>query len=179
MRVGGRRRVAVFLDRDGTLIEDLHYPREADRVRLLPGAADALLSLQQAAFHLVVVGNQSGLGQGIISDEQFRAVHYRFVSLLESEGVSLSAVRYCPHSPCDGCDCRKPAPGLLLAVTRDLHIDLERSFMVGDKSSDVEAGLRAGCRTVLLGNQGVVSGRAHHLARDWSDAADYILRESS
>lgn len=173
-RIAGRAR-AVFLDRDGTLIEDLGYPREPDRVRLLAGVAEALAQLQGAGFQLVVVGNQSGIGRGIISQEEACGVHERFETLLAGEGISLQAVKYCPHAPWDDCDCRKPSPMLLLAAADELGLELTASFMVGDKPSDVEAGRRAGCSTILLARGGAVCDHADHVARDWADALDFIL----
>src|SRR4051794_18720284 len=139
-------RSAMFLDRDGTLIDDAGYIADPSRVRLLPGAAASLRALRAEGFRLVLVSNQSGIGRGLISHEQAEAVHRRFVEEFERRGVRLDAVRYCPHSPDDGCPCRKPAPGLLLDAARDLEIELGRSFMVGNTAADVEAGRSAGCR---------------------------------
>lgn len=152
---------AVFLDRDGTLIEDLDYAREPERVRLLAGVAQALSQLRASGFQLVVVSNQSGIGRGIISEREARAVHERFVALLTDEGIELDAVKYCPHAPEEGCACRKPAPGMLTDAASELGLDLRESFMVGDKDSDVEAGRRAGCRSILF-------------AGDWDEVTRYI-----
>jgi D-glycero-D-manno-heptose 1,7-bisphosphate phosphatase len=165
---------AVFLDRDGTLIEDLGYPREPERVRLLAGAAEGLRALRTAGWRLVVVSNQSGIGRGIITDHEARAVHQQFVALLAREGISLDAVRYCPHAPWEKCECRKPAPGLLLTASAELGLDLTGSFMIGDKPSDVEAGHRAGTRTVLFAPGGAFDDRADHVARQWADTLDFI-----
>jgi D-glycero-D-manno-heptose 1,7-bisphosphate phosphatase len=160
-------RPAVFLDRDGTLIEDVGYPRDPEAVRLLEGAPEALAALRRAGFALVVVSNQSGIGRGLVTREEAQAVHDRFVQELRAHGVELDDVRYCPHSPDDACACRKPAAGLLLDSARELDLDLTRSFMVGDKPDDVEAGRAAGCRTVLLGGDG---------AADWDEAVARMLR---
>ena len=143
-------RPAVFLDRDGTLIEDTGYPRDPAQVRLLPGAAEALRALSSAGLLLAVASNQSGIGRGIVSPAEADAVHGRFLSLFASVGVRFDACFYCPHAPDSGCPCRKPSPGLLLRAAADLGIGLSRSWMVGDKPSDIEAGTRAGCRSVLL-----------------------------
>jgi D-glycero-D-manno-heptose 1,7-bisphosphate phosphatase len=162
----GAGRPAVFLDRDGTLIEDVGYPRDPETVRLLEGAVEALVALRRAGYALVVVSNQSGIGRGIVKQEQAEAVHERFVEELRAHGVELDDVRYCPHTPEDACDCRKPAAGLLLASADELGIDLARSFMVGDNPTDVDAGRAAGCRTVLLGGEG---------AADWDEALAHLL----
>jgi histidinol-phosphate phosphatase family protein len=145
---------AVFLDRDGTLIEDLGYPREPERIRLLDGVGAGLRTLRDAGFALVVISNQSGIGRGIIDPAEATAVHDRFITLLGAEQVQLDAAYYCPHAPSDGCDCRKPEPTMLLRAAADLDISLADSFMVGDKLSDAQAGRRAGCRTIVLGDDG-------------------------
>ena len=159
-------RPAVFLDRDGTLIEDVGYPRDPETVRLVDGAPEALAALRRAGFALVVVSNQSGIGRGFVTREEAKAVHERFLRELRARGVELDDVRYCPHTPEDACTCRKPATGLLLDAARELGLDLARSFMVGDKPGDVEAGRAAGCRTVLLGGDG---------AADWDEAVAHLL----
>ena len=159
-------RPAVFLDRDGTLIEDVGYPRDPETVRLVDGAPEALAALRRAGFALVVVSNQSGIGRGFVTREEAKAVHERFLRELRARGVELDDVRYCPHTPEDACTCRKPATGLLLDAARELGLDLARSFMVGDKPDDVEAGRAAGCRTVLLGADG---------AADWDEAVARLL----
>ena len=164
---------AVFLDRDGTLIEDVGYPRDPAAVRLLDGAAPALAELAAAGFRLVVVSNQSGVGRGLIAPDEAERVHERFTAELASRGVALDGARYCPHAPEDGCDCRKPAPGLLLAAAAELGLDLSRSFAVGDRDRDVEAGRRAGCTTVLLGGGG--SAHADFAAAGWDDVVRFVL----
>jgi histidinol-phosphate phosphatase family protein len=140
----------VFLDRDGTVIHDVGYPRDPAEVRLLPGAGEALAGLQERGFVLVLVSNQSGIGRGLIKPEEAARVHQRVVEVLTERGVRLDAAHYCPHAPEAGCECRKPSPHMLLQAAEQLHLDLRRSFLVGDKPSDIEAGRRAGCRTVLL-----------------------------
>lgn len=166
---------AVFLDRDGTLIEDVGYPRDPGQVRFLDGAPEGLARLSAAGFLLVLVSNQSGIGRGLIQPREAQAVHERLVSVLAGEGIRLAGAKYCPHAPNAGCDCRKPSPGMLIAAGAELGVDLEASFMIGDKQSDVEAGRRAGCTTLLLGAVGQSTGGADHAAVDWSDAVDFML----
>jgi histidinol-phosphate phosphatase family protein len=144
-------RPALFLDRDGTLIEDVGYPRDPRRVRLLPGAADALARLAAAGFALVMVSNQSGVGRGLLSRAEAEAVHAEVLRRFAAAGVAFDGAYYCYHAPDDGCDCRKPAPGLLLRAAAVLGLDLRQSFMVGDKPIDVAAGAAAGCRGILFG----------------------------
>ena len=141
---------AVFLDRDGTLIQDVNYAADEAQVVLLTGAAEALLVMRDLGFKLIVISNQSGVGRGIISPEQAAAVHSRFILLLRQSGVALDGVYYCPHAPSAECDCRKPLPGLVLLAAREHSIDLTRSVFVGDKQTDVETGRNAGIRSLLL-----------------------------
>jgi D-glycero-D-manno-heptose 1,7-bisphosphate phosphatase len=169
----GRQR-AVFADRDGTLIEDPGYLADPDGVRLLPGAAEALAVLGGRGFRLVVVSNQSGIARRLISEEQAAAVHERFLAELERRGVRLDGVRYCPHGPDDGCSCRKPLPGLLVDAAAELDVDLARSFMVGDTTSDVEAGRSAGCTTILLSSEAAATPGPDHVARDWGEVVRVI-----
>lgn len=136
-------RRALFLDRDGTLIADVGYPRDPDRVVLLPGAAAALRTVP-ADVALVIITNQSGIGRGLITPAEADAVEARVAALFAREGVTFAGAYRCPHGPDDGCPCRKPRPGLLLQAAADLHLDLARSLMVGDKPSDVAAGHAAG-----------------------------------
>lgn len=168
---------AVFLDRDGTLIEDVGYPRDPERVQLLEGAVDGLRRLRAAGLQLVVIGNQSGVGRGLVTELEARAVHERFVAQLEHHGVRLDAAKYCPHAPWDGCACRKPQTQLLLEAAAELGVDLGSSYMVGDKASDVETGSRAGCRTILLRRDGERPTGADHVARDWAETVRIILDE--
>lgn len=142
---------AVFLDRDGTVIHNRHYLAEPDELDLLPGAAAALRNLADAGFLLVVVTNQSGVGRGFFPVADLERQHARMHELLALEGVELAAVYYCPHGPDEGCDCRKPLPGMLLQAARELELDLSASFMVGDEERDVAAGRAAGVTSYLLG----------------------------
>ncbi len=142
---------AIFLDRDGTLIVDRGYLADPDGVELLPGVGESLARLRQAGFLLVVATNQSGIGRGRFDQAAVAAQHRRLRELLSAYGVGLAAIEVCPHTPEDGCDCRKPASGLLRRAADDLDIDLAASYMIGDKDSDVLAGAQVGCRTFRIG----------------------------
>ena len=150
---------AVFLDKDGTLIEDVPYNVDPDRMVLTPGAALGLSMLHRAGYQLVVITNQSGVARGYFPELAIAIVESHLRALLATMGVPLAGFYYCPHHP-DGtvtpyaiaCNCRKPAPGLLLQAAVDLDIDLAQSWFIGDILNDVEAGRIAGCRTILLNN---------------------------
>jgi len=170
-------RRAVFLDRDGTVIRDVGYPSDPDEVDLLPGSAEALRRLIDAGWSLVLVSNQSGIARGLVSEAEVEAVHRRTVELLASEGIHLDGTYRCPHGPDDGCDCRKPRPGMLHAAAGDLGLDLGASVMVGDKASDALAGLAAGCRGILLVGEAEEQDGGVETAADLADAARRILEE--
>lgn len=149
-------RPAVFLDKDGTLIDDVPYNVDPARICLTPGARDGVRALQRAGYALVVASNQSGVARGLFTVADLAGVRARIEALL---GLRFDAFRFCPHLPTGRvpafsrvCECRKPRPGLLLRAARDLGLDLARSWMVGDILHDVEAGTRAGCRSALLLN---------------------------
>jgi D-glycero-D-manno-heptose 1,7-bisphosphate phosphatase len=169
---------AIFLDRDGTLVVDVGYPRDPDRVELLPGAAAALRRLSAQAA-LVIVSNQSGIGRGLIAPDEARAVHDRMIARFADEGVTFAGSYYCPHAPDDDCACRKPQPGLLLQAARELDLDLPRSVMVGDKPTDVEVGRAAGCAAALLFAASAVATDVADPRRSagvvgWDSAADKL-----
>lgn len=144
---------AVFLDKDGTLIEDVPYNVDPALIRLSPFVIEGLQILQQLGFSLFIVSNQSGLAKRLFSKYELRMVWRRIDAMLTEHGIILNAFYYCPHEANDlYCTCRKPMPGMLHRAAADHRIDLKRSWMVGDILDDVEAGRRAGCRTVLINN---------------------------
>jgi histidinol-phosphate phosphatase family protein len=180
------RRPAVFLDKDGTLIEDVPYNVDPARLRFTPRALPALRLLAQRGWALVVVSNQAGLALGRFTLEAFERLRDELLRRVHVEaGVSLAGFHFCPHAPAaDGtpaCPCRKPAPGLLLQAAMAHRLDLERSWMVGDILDDVEAGQRAGCRSVLLDVGHETQWRPgplrtpHHRCADLWDAAQIVL----
>jgi D-glycero-D-manno-heptose 1,7-bisphosphate phosphatase len=148
-------RPAVFLDKDGTLVEDVPYNVDPARLVFTAGALPALALLAEAGYALVVVTNQPGLASGRFSRSDFALLERALMRRGRDEaGVDIAAVYACPHAPAVGrspaCLCRKPAPGLLRRASLEMRLDLARSWMVGDTLDDIEAGRRAGCRTVLL-----------------------------
>lgn len=169
---------AIFLDRDGTIIVDVGYPKYPEQVVLLPGAADALKALQEKGFLIIIVSNQSGIGRGYVTSEEAASVHNKFVSLLKDADIVVDGACYCPHAPEEECSCRKPSPAMLFNAAERLNIDMQNSFMVGDRGVDIETGRRAGCRTVLMeGNKedGSSHVEADYHAENWQDAVRFII----
>jgi D-glycero-D-manno-heptose 1,7-bisphosphate phosphatase len=140
---------AVFFDRDGTLILDRGYMSHPSQVELMH-ASELLKSLHANRFQIVITSNQSGVGRGLMTASEAEAVTAELLRQLALQGASVDAVYYCPHAPEDGCECRKPKPGMLLRAARDVGIELKESFLVGDKPSDCEAGQSVGCQPIYL-----------------------------
>ena len=161
---------AVFLDRDGTLNEDPGYLSDPEQLVLLPGVPEALVALKRADFRIVVVSNQSGVGRGLISPEALDAIHGRLDEVLAEAGASIDRYELCIHHPDDGCECRKPKPKLILDAARALGVDVARSYMIGDKSSDVNAGRRAGCRASIL----VRTGAGRDAEKDGESKPEFV-----
>jgi D-glycero-D-manno-heptose 1,7-bisphosphate phosphatase len=149
---------AVFLDRDGVLIEDVHLLTRAENIHILPGVPGALRALKQAGLELVVVSNQTVVARGLLTEPEVLALHQEIGRRLEQAGApALDGFYYCPHHPEAtltayrvDCTCRKPRPGLILAAAADRHLSLPNSYLVGDRPTDIVAGQRAGCRTVWV-----------------------------
>jgi D-glycero-D-manno-heptose 1,7-bisphosphate phosphatase len=152
---------AVFLDRDGVINVDRHYLHRIEDFEFIAGVPQALQRLQRAGWKLVVVTNQSGIARGLYTERDYQRLTQHMQALLAAAGVTLDAVLHCPHLPGGSvpayrieCDCRKPAPGMLLQAARELKLDLARSVMVGDKDSDLQAGRSAGVARCLLVRSG-------------------------
>ncbi len=182
---------AVFLDRDRTLMEDPGYLSDPAAVKLLPGVELALKSLSQAGFKIVVVTNQSGVARGMLTEETLEEIHAELKRQLGEGGAHIDAIYYCPYHPegtveqyATDSDLRKPKPGMLLKAAEDLDLDLEDSWMVGDSPRDIEAGQRAGCRTIRIrshthkhpGEEHDEDIQADYTVRNLVDAARVVLR---
>lgn len=173
-----KRQAAVFFDRDGTLMQDADYCDDPAKVKVFEGAADALRHLRSRGLKIVIVTNQSGIGRGYMTEEDYRAVDREFESQLGS-GL-IDATYFCPHSPGDSCACRKPEPGMLLQAAKEHHIDLTKSYFVGDKDTDIECGKRAGTKTILVQTGYGCSAdhdRPDAAVADIKSAAAFILDE--
>jgi D-glycero-D-manno-heptose 1,7-bisphosphate phosphatase len=178
---------AVFLDRDGTIVVLVDYLDDPKDLVLIPGAAEAIRSFNEAGLKVVIVTNQSALARGFFDEAVLDAVHEQLSRLLEKEKARIDAIYYCPHHPDDKCSCRKPEPGLILKATAEMGIDPDRSYMVGDKIADVKAGQSAGCKGILV-LTGYGSGelalrekwdaQPDHIANNLFGASEWILKQT-
>lgn len=184
--------IAVFLDRDGTLSEEVGYVNHISRFKLYPWTAAAIKRINEAGLKAILITNQAGVARGYFTEDLLLQVHEKLRADLAAEGARLDAIYYCPHHPREGappyradCDCRKPKPGLLEQAAREHDIDLSRSFMVGDKYTDMLLARRAGVRGVMVltgygrGEYEYQSGswesRPDHIAEDLIAAAEWIV----
>jgi len=155
-----------LLDRDGTIIVDKDYLRDPAGVEFAPGAIEGLRLLRDAGFELVLITNQSGIARGYFDEATLTRVHDRLKALLSAEGLRLEAIYFCPHGPNDGCDCRKPAPGMVRRAMRDLGFGPDQAVVIGDSDSDLgaadAAGVR-GLRVASMGKPAVVGAAANFL----------------
>jgi len=166
---------AVFFDRDGTLMEEVHYCADPARVRVYPGVSEALAKLKAAGFRLFVVSNQSGIGRGLITLEQYHAVQQEFLRQIGPRLIDASY--FCPDAPGVPSTRRKPEPGMVLEAAAEFAIDLSRSWLIGDKAADIECGHRAGTRTIQVAT-GYGSGQpstADFLADNVIDASQICI----
>lgn len=172
-------RKAAFLDRDGTLIEEVNFLSKVDDLQIFPYTFEAVKLLKDAGFLVIVVTNQSGIGRGIYEADAMHAIHEELQSQL---GGMIDAFYFCPHLPCDGCTCRKPSLGMIESAAADFPIEFEGSWIIGDKKIDVETGRNAGVRSAMVMTG---YGRAHVgkletepdvIAEDLLDAVRAMLR---
>jgi D-glycero-D-manno-heptose 1,7-bisphosphate phosphatase len=147
---------AIFLDRDGVIVEDTGYISSPEELILIPDVIPVLKKLQHS-FRLIVVTNQSGVARGYFTEEDLFAINERVIQMLADYGIGLDAIYYCPHHPKVGkdeyrieCECRKPKPGLLRQATEEFNIELEKSFLIGDQETDIQAGRALGIKTIKI-----------------------------
>jgi D-glycero-D-manno-heptose 1,7-bisphosphate phosphatase len=180
---------AVFMDRDGTIIEDIGYLNHPGAIQFIPGSIDAIKKLNASGYKVIVITNQAGVARGLVSENMLQTIDKTLHKWLLSSGAHLDGIYYCPHHPEHGyypykqiCECRKPHPGLIKKAQRDFNIDLAQSYMVGDKATDIEAGQKAGVKTIH-----VLSGRGKdekdkikiapdHTAQNLTDAVNWIIK---
>lgn len=171
---------AVFLDRDGVITEDIGYVHKVEDFKLIKNAVEGLKLLKN--YKLFIVTNQSGIGRGYFKLEDFIDYNKRVVEELKKNKIKIEKTYYCPHKPQDKCECRKPKTKLIKDAEKEFKIDLKKSFVIGDKKSDIEMGKNAGCRTILVmtGNgMKTINEKVspHFIAEDFLEAAKFILKD--
>jgi D-glycero-D-manno-heptose 1,7-bisphosphate phosphatase len=171
---------AIFIDRDGTMNEEVGYVNHLSRYQIFPFAAEAVRLINRAGWRAMLVTNQSGVARGYFTEELLLEVHARLEADLEQAGARLDAIYYCPHHPTAGeppyrqeCDCRKPQPGLLRRAAQDFNLDLTRCYVVGDRYRDVEMAHRAGCRAVMV-LTGYGCGEYEYQRAAWSQPPEHV-----
>jgi len=178
-------RPAVFLDRDGVINEEpVDYVKSLDEFHFLPGSLDAIRKLSQLGLPVIVITNQSGVGRGLMTMEILNEIHNWMLDEVHKAGGRIDGVFFCPHRPDEGCNCRKPKPGLILLATETFSLDLYRSYLIGDTEKDVLTALATGCQPILVktgrGLKAVDSLKQKpdiqfHLAENLSEAVEWIL----
>lgn len=172
---------AVFLDRDGVINVDYGYVHEIEHFKFIPGAKKALRKLSATDYKVIVITDQSGIGRGYYTEEDAKKVNNYMINELSKEGATVSGIYYCPHAPEANCRCRKPKIFLLQKAKRDFNIDLSKSYFIGDKTKDIQTGINAGCKTIIVmtGKAGAdkeFDSQPDFTARDLLDAVDYIIQ---
>jgi D-glycero-D-manno-heptose 1,7-bisphosphate phosphatase len=173
------KRPAVFLDRDGTVCEEVGYLSEVKDLRLIPGSARAIRQIRQAGWKVVIISNQSGVARGYMTEETVRIIHTALREMLLKEGAEIDGIYYCPHHPKGNppyniqCNCRKPEAGMLQQADKDLDLDLNRSIVIGDKLSDVQTAQRLNIPGILV-LTGFGKGELEKYQQNWEKAPDNI-----
>ena len=176
---------AVFLDRDGTIIEDVDYLNHPKDIKFFPGAVAAIKQLNEAGYKVIIISNQAGIARGLLTEDLLQTIDKTIHKQVLSGGGHVDGSYYCPHHPDHGvypykqiCECRKPHPGLLKKAQKDLNLDLSKSFMVGDKATDIEAGQRAGVTTIFVQTGRDKQAPADFTANDLPAAVGWILKKA-
>jgi len=177
---------AVFIDRDGTINLDVHYLDNPDKFEMYLGVQIGVKKLQENGFKIIVITNQSGIARGYFTEEQLSGIHERMKQEFETFDVTLDGIYYCPHHPDDKCNCRKPHTGLFEKAIQEHNIDVEKSYVLGDKILDIGAGKKIGVKTVLipephvrqefLSQKNEWKYHPDYIADDFKDAVEWILK---
>ena len=190
-----KKNTAVFLDRDGTINEEVGYLDSLDKFKVIPSAYEAIRLINESGMKAVVISNQAGVARGFFTEDFVKITHEHLETALRKKGAYIDKFYYCPHHPTEGigpyrqvCNCRKPAPGMLLRAVQDLNIDLTRSYLVGDRFRDIEAAKKAGVKGVLVKtgygqkllqddgpDEATEEGKPDFIAADILEAVKWIL----
>jgi D-glycero-D-manno-heptose 1,7-bisphosphate phosphatase len=169
----------ILLDRDGTIIRDPEDERvdKEEKIELFPDSIEALSYLAKNDFSVILITNQAGIAEGRINVEGFNKINNKVIEMLSPSGIKILKTYMCPHSPEDKCGCRKPKPTMILEAIKDFNLDPQNVYMVGDRESDINAGINAGTKTILVetANVPVVAEQANYTALNLLDAVKYIV----
>ena len=170
---------AIFLDRDGVIVEDIGYHHKPEDLRIVPNAAEGLKLLKD--YRLIVITNQSGIGRGYYKFQDYEKFNEYMIKELNEHKINIEKIYVCPHRPEDNCECRKPKTKLIKDAAKEFNIDLSKSFMIGDKKIDVKMGHDAGCKSILAltgnGMKEKENSDADYVAKDLLEAAKWILKK--
>ncbi len=183
-----KNNIAVFLDRDGTINEEVGYLSRLDHLRLFPSVSEAIRLINESGMKAVVITNQSGVARGFFTEAFVETVHERINEILQEKGARIDRFYFCPHHPVYGngpykkaCACRKPEPGLLFLASDEMDIDLTRSYVIGDMLKDIDAGKKVGAKGILVrtgyGQNITVTDKPVYIAEDILDAVNWILKD--
>lgn len=170
------KRPAIFIDRDGTINKEIHFLHEPDKFKLLPEVLEGLKLLQKMKFRLIIVTNQCGIGLGYFSKEDLFRVNSKMLKIFSNNDIIIDKIYFCPHSLSEKCNCRKPETGLFIRGKKDLNIDMKQSYTIGDNLTDIEAGKKAGTKTILIGNI-KSKHKPDYNAKHMLDAANWIKKD--
>ena len=178
-----KKNKAVFIDRDGTIARDVPYCSKPEDFELLPDVIEGICALNQAGYKIVIITNQSGVGRGYFTEEMLGRIHEKMIDDFKKGNARIDGIYYCPHHPSANCDCRKPKPTMFLRAAKDLNIDFNHSYMVGDMSQDIEAGQKVGCKTVFVegGSQPAdtpLDTQPDYFVGSFAEAVEWILADT-
>jgi len=183
-----KKNAAVFLDRDGTINEEVGYLSRIEQLELFPATFEAIRMINESGMKAVVITNQSGIARGFFNEDLVNAVHAKINEMLQKKGAFIDRFYYCPHHPTEGsgvyktdCDCRKPKPGMFLKAAEEMDIDISQSYMIGDMPEDIQAARSAGVKGILVrtgyGKNIVETGKTVFIAQDILDAVKWIMKD--
>ena len=164
---------AIFLDRDGVINKDVGFLTSWRQFDFIPGFLDALKLIKRNSFLAIVVTNQSHINRNLITETELKIIHAKMIKSIKFSGTKLDDIFYCKHIPEDNCDCRKPKPGMILKAAEKYNINLEESYMIGDKETDIDLGLCVGCKTILLNGTTYLT-KADFTAKNWEDIINHL-----
>ncbi len=166
---------AVFLDRDGTIIKNIPYLNDPNKIEFLPGVIEGLKTLVNNGFNLFIVTNQSGVSRGFIKIEELEKIHERIKKILKDEGVEIKEIVYCPHHPDDNCNCRKPKTGMIKRIFKKYRINLKNSYLIGDKDEDIILAKNLGIKAVSISED--IESIPDFKARNFKESVLWIIKD--